>query len=189
LHQKGTYSSQSNLFYSKTSCTLNAKSNLLTVTDAKSQQTVYTYSNMNRTSTRQDPLLNTETYTYDNNGNLTTVTDRKSQVTTNTYDALNRRTCQPIGDRSCNHTANPKSVIVDSTRGGRLCEPELKPSAKPVFRGEDAGKGLFESQCPRLFLLRRDREPHRAHQAHLVDFLTGMDFYFILAGGPPSVRR
>jgi YD repeat-containing protein len=63
-----------------------ANSNLLTVTDAKSQQTVYTYSNMNRTSTRKDPLLNTEMYTYDNNGNLATVLDRKSQTTTYTYD-------------------------------------------------------------------------------------------------------
>ena len=60
-----------------------ANSNLLTVTDAKSQQTVYTY-NMNRTTPRKDPLLNTETYTYDNNGNLATVLERKSLTTTYT---------------------------------------------------------------------------------------------------------
>lgn len=47
---------------------------------------------MNRASTGKDPLLKTETYTYDNNGNVATVTDRKGQVTTYTYDALNRRT-------------------------------------------------------------------------------------------------
>jgi YD repeat-containing protein len=62
------------------------------VTDAKSQQTVYTYNNMNQTGTRKDPLLRTETYTYDNNGNLPTVLDRKSQTTTYTYDPLNCRT-------------------------------------------------------------------------------------------------
>lgn len=82
-----------------------ANSNLLTVTDAKSQQTVYTYNNMNRTSTRKDPLLNTETYTYDNNGNLATVLDRKSQMTTYTYDALNRRTKATFQDgTSTNYT-------------------------------------------------------------------------------------
>jgi YD repeat-containing protein len=39
---------------------------------------------MNRTATREDPLTNDETYTYDNNGNVATVTDRKGQVTTYT---------------------------------------------------------------------------------------------------------
>ena len=75
-----------------TALTYDANSNLLTVTDAKSQQTVYTYSNMNRTATRKGPSLRTKTYTYDNNGNVATVTDRKAQVTTYTYDPLNRRT-------------------------------------------------------------------------------------------------
>lgn len=69
-----------------------ANSNLLTVTDAKGQQTVYTPNNMNRTTNRQDPLLQNEGYTYDNNGNLKTVTDCKGQITTYTYDPLNRRT-------------------------------------------------------------------------------------------------
>lgn len=82
-----------------------AKSNLLTVTDAKSQQTVYTYNNMNRSNTRKDPLLNTETYTYDNNGNLATVLDRKRQTTTYTYDPLNRRTKATFQDgTSTNYT-------------------------------------------------------------------------------------
>jgi RHS repeat-associated protein len=77
----------------------------LTVTDAKSQQTVYTYNNMNRTGTRKDPLLRTETYTYDNNGNLATVLDRKSQTTTYTYDPLNRRTKATFQDgTSTNYT-------------------------------------------------------------------------------------
>jgi YD repeat-containing protein len=40
-----------------TGFTYDANSNLLTVTDAKSQQTIYTYSNMNRTATRKDSLV------------------------------------------------------------------------------------------------------------------------------------
>ena len=60
---------------------------------------------MNRTSTRKDPLLNIESYTYDNNGNVATVTDRKSQVTTSTYDPLNRRTAATYHDStSTNYT-------------------------------------------------------------------------------------
>ncbi|MDC8448224.1 MAG: hypothetical protein LV473_07690, partial [Nitrospira sp.] len=103
-----------------------ANSNLLTVTDAKSQQTVYTYSNMNRTSTRKDPLLNTETYTYDNNGNLATVLDRKSQTTTYTYDALNRRTKATFQDgTSTNYTydgGNRITQVQEKNAGGTVTD-------------------------------------------------------------------
>jgi YD repeat-containing protein len=78
-------------------------SNLLTVTDAKSQQTVYTPNNMNRTTTRKVPLLRTETYTYDNNGNMTQLADRKGQLTGYTYDPLNRRTKATFQDGSRTH--------------------------------------------------------------------------------------
>lgn len=40
-----------------TAYSYHSKGNVLTVTDAKSQQTIYTYSNMNRTATRKDPLV------------------------------------------------------------------------------------------------------------------------------------
>ncbi len=46
---------------------------------------------MNQTATRKDPLLNTETYTYDNNGNLATFTDT-SGTTTYTWNARNQLT-------------------------------------------------------------------------------------------------
>jgi len=65
--------------------------NLLSVTDARNNPTVYTYDNMDRLATRKDPLLVIESYLYDGNGNLTTFTDRKTQATTFQYDALNRR--------------------------------------------------------------------------------------------------
>jgi YD repeat-containing protein len=57
-----------------TAFTYDPNSNLLTVTDAKSQQTVYTHNNMNRTATRKELLLNTET--SDLNDSLTAVTVR-----------------------------------------------------------------------------------------------------------------
>jgi YD repeat-containing protein len=59
-------------------------SNLLSVTDAKTPggTTTYTYNNMDRLTTRRDPLLKTESYVYDNSGNLTQFTDRKGQITT-----------------------------------------------------------------------------------------------------------
>lgn len=62
------------------------------MTDARNNATSYVYDNMDRVQTRTDPLLRSETYTYDSNGNLATFTDRKSQVTSRTYDALDRLT-------------------------------------------------------------------------------------------------
>ncbi len=79
---------------------------------------------MNRAATRKDPLLNTETYTYDNNGNVATVTDRKSQVTTNTYDALNRKTKATFHDgTSTNYTydaGNRITQVQENYSGGTV---------------------------------------------------------------------
>ena len=79
---------------------------------------------MNRTATRKDPLLKTETYTYDNNGNVATVTDRKSQVTTYTYDLLNRKTKATYQDgTSTNYTydaGNRVTQIQEKDAGGTV---------------------------------------------------------------------
>mgnify|MGYP002085017896 FL=1 len=79
---------------------------------------------MNRTSTRKDPLLNTETYTYDNNGNLATLLDRKSQTTTYTYDPLNRRTKATFQDgASTNYTydaGNRITQVQEKNSGGTV---------------------------------------------------------------------
>ncbi len=74
--------------------------NLLSVTDARSNQTTYTYENMDRLATRTDPLLRAESYQYDLAGNMTEFTDRKSQITSYTYDGLNRRTSVTYADTS-----------------------------------------------------------------------------------------
>ena len=102
-------------------------SNLLTVTDAKSQQTVYTPNNMNRTTTRKDPLLRTETYTYDNNGNLATVLDRKSQTTTYIYDPLNRRTKATFQD------GTSKNCIYEA--GNRIMQVQEKDASSCLWQG------------------------------------------------------
>jgi RHS repeat-associated protein len=95
--------------------------NLLTVTDAKSQATIYTYNNMDRLETRKDPLLRQESYIYDNNGNLSQFTDRKSQPSTYTYDALNRRTGATYADTSTTtytyDAGNRLTQIADSISG------------------------------------------------------------------------
>ncbi|TKB94195.1 MAG: hypothetical protein E8D40_01495 [Nitrospira sp.] len=57
-----------------TAFTYDPNSNLLTVTDATRQQTVYTPNNMNLTTTRKELLGNT--VTHDLNGSLTAVTVR-----------------------------------------------------------------------------------------------------------------
>jgi RHS repeat-associated protein len=91
--------------------------------DAKmpSGTTTYTYNNMDRLTTRRDPLLKTESYVYDNSGNLTQFTDRKGQITTNSYDSLNRRTQVTYNDGSSTtytyDKGNRLTQIVDSIAG------------------------------------------------------------------------
>jgi uncharacterized protein RhaS with RHS repeats len=45
---------------------------------------------LNRLSSRTDPLLATETFTYAANGFLETVTARNGQISRRTYDNINR---------------------------------------------------------------------------------------------------
>ncbi len=75
-------------------------------------------------TTRKDPLLRTETYTYDNNGNMATVLDRKSQTTTYTYDPLNRRTKATFQDgTSTNYTydaGNRITQVQEKNAGGSV---------------------------------------------------------------------
>lgn len=79
---------------------------------------------LNRIATGKDPLLNTETYTYDNNGNLATVLDRKSQTITYTYDPLNRRTKTTFQDgTSTNYTydaGNRITQVQEKNAGGTV---------------------------------------------------------------------
>jgi len=76
---------------------------------------------MDRVTTRTDPLLHPETYTYDNNGNPTQGTDRKSQVTSRTYDALDRLSAVTYQDGSTTTYAwdagNRPTQLVDSLSG------------------------------------------------------------------------
>src|SRR5437016_3163733 len=83
-----------------TSFTYDPNGNLLTVTDAKTQTTTYTYDDMDRLLTRKDGLNRAESYEYDKAGNLSKVTDRKNQVATFAHDSLNRRTSATYPDAS-----------------------------------------------------------------------------------------
>ena len=98
--------------------------NLLTVTDARSNVTTYAYNDMDRVTSRRDPLYPltpAETYVYDNNGNRRFFTDRKSQVTETTYDALDRRTLVTYADTSTTgytyDAGNRITQIADSIGG------------------------------------------------------------------------
>ncbi|MFY9620674.1 MAG: kelch repeat-containing protein [Pyrinomonadaceae bacterium] len=95
--------------------------NILSVTDARNSVTSYIYDNMDRLTTRRDPLLHDEIYEYDLNGNLTEVTDRKSQITQFTYDALNRLTQVTYADASTTSytydSVNRLTQVVDSVSG------------------------------------------------------------------------
>ncbi|HEY3130920.1 MAG TPA: hypothetical protein VGL91_15805 [Acidobacteriota bacterium] len=70
----------------------------LGVADSRGGVTQYAYDNMDRGTTRSDPLLAAESYEYDGRGNLTKLTDRRGKVTRFTYDSLNRRTFAGFGE-------------------------------------------------------------------------------------------
>jgi len=113
--------------------------NLLTVTDAKSQTTTYTYDNMDRLSTRTDALDRQESYQYDGVGNLIQFTDRKSQVSTFSYDPLNRRTGANYADGSSS------AFIYDNV--GRLARVTDTTSGEIEF-GYDVLDRLVQEATP-----------------------------------------
>jgi RHS repeat-associated protein len=76
---------------------LSCNSNLLSFTDAKNNQTTYSYDELNHRISRTDALIKSESYVYDGNDNLTQYTDRRGTVDTFTYDGLNRRTFAGFG--------------------------------------------------------------------------------------------
>ena len=78
--------------YATTSYGYNVLGNLVTVTDALSNQTTMVYDSLGRKTSMTDPDMGTWTYTYDLNGNLKTQTDAKVQAIQFSYDVLNRVT-------------------------------------------------------------------------------------------------
>jgi RHS repeat-associated protein len=105
----------------QTAMTYDGNGNLLTVTDGQGGVTEFGYDAKNRQTSRQDPLLKTETFEYDKNDNLTKHTDRKSQVTQFSYDALDRRSVTTFHDASTlTYTwdgGNRLTQVVDSVAG------------------------------------------------------------------------
>jgi YD repeat-containing protein len=72
--------------------------NLTSITDAKSNQTVFTYDAFGRVTRTNFPSSLSENYAYDADNNLTSKTDRKGQTITYLYDALNRLTKKQYTD-------------------------------------------------------------------------------------------
>jgi RHS repeat-associated protein len=71
---------------------------LLSITDANSHETSFTYDAFGRVTQTNFPSSQIETYAYDANNNLTRKTDRKGQSITYVYDALNRLTKKQYPD-------------------------------------------------------------------------------------------
>ena len=55
--------------------------------------------------------------------------------------------------------------------------------------GSSSLASLALRALPAILLTRRNREPHRAHQTHLVDLFSHMDFHFVSAGFPCALWR
>lgn len=75
----------------------------MSVTDANTNQTSYSYDSRNRPIGRTDGLKVSESYGYDGNSNLTSHIDRRGKVTAFQYDALNRRTFAGFGQSGINY--------------------------------------------------------------------------------------
>lgn len=106
---------------------------MLTVTDARSGVTTYTFDSMDRVATRQDSLLHTESFTYDASGHLLTATDRKGQVTAASYDALGRRTF--IGFNAVTNGGNTtydSSITTTLDAGNRVRRPPCAATARCI---------------------------------------------------------
>lgn len=91
--------------------------NPLSVTDANNHITAFSYDNMDRISTRTDPLqgtTSTQSYEYDLAGNTQKFTDRRGKVTRYEYDALNRPIFTGFGTIGAPPTATYESTITYS---------------------------------------------------------------------------
>ena len=64
----------------ETSFAYDANGNLLSLTDARGKQTVWAYDDMDRATSRRDPLLRSQAFEYDLDGNLVEATDRERQA-------------------------------------------------------------------------------------------------------------
>jgi len=83
--------------YATTTYQYDVLGNLLSVTDAKGNQSTMQYDTLSRKTSMQDPDMGNWTYAYDAAGNLIQQTDAKSQGIYFRYDALNRRVQKDYG--------------------------------------------------------------------------------------------
>jgi len=84
------YTTSTSTPYATTTYTYDVLGNLLSVTDAKQNQTKMVYDSLSRKTDMFDPDMGHWTYQYDPVGNLIQQTDAKGQVTYLVYDRLNR---------------------------------------------------------------------------------------------------
>lgn len=112
--------------------------NLLSVTDAKGNQTTMRYDTLGRKYYMKDPDMGEWWYGYDANGNLTTRTDAKGKTITFIYDALNRLTTK-------HYPSGPDVVLTyDESRSSYYNKGRLTTmtdgSGQTVYNYDPAGR-------------------------------------------------
>src|SRR5439155_10072788 len=93
----GTCDTSAGTPYATTTYQYDVLGNLLTVTDAKGNQSTMAYDSLSRKTSMHDPDMGNWTYAYDAAGNLTQQTDAKTQNIYFRYDVLNRRKQKDYG--------------------------------------------------------------------------------------------
>lgn len=115
-------------FYYQTNQTYDKAGNLLTIKDAKNQQTTFYYDDLNRLTKATFPDSKNQTATYDAIGNVLTTTDPKSQTILFSYDELQRAkkiaypnsttivySFDKVGNRlTMNNTVSSNSYVYDA---------------------------------------------------------------------------
>src|SRR5439155_14256378 len=110
--------------------------NLLSVTDAKGNQSTMQYDTLSRKTSMHDPDMGNWTYAYDAAGNLAQQTDAKSQAIYFRYDMLNRRAQKDYGTQKPLGSGDVMYIYdaVTSNGKGRLTGVQDRPGLGVFYK-------------------------------------------------------
>jgi RHS repeat-associated protein len=134
--------------YATTTYQYDVLGNLLTVTDAKGNQSTMTYDTLSRKTAMHDPDMGNWSYVYDAAGNLTQQNDAKSQAIYFRYDALNRRAQKDYGTQKPLGSGDVRYFYDQTTSNGKGRLTEVQDaSGKTTFFYDAMGRTTKSVKC------------------------------------------